>query len=145
MIALNPNAGVADPHIACDLRRTPTRQFAEMVCERAEPLEREERELLRAVYRDGLSATRVAEIRNDHPRRVAKRVRRCVQRMLTPEFEFVFQRYRDWPPTRRRIAQVCILQGKSLRATARQLRVSLHVVIRHVHAIRAAAAEGGEA
>jgi transposase len=104
---------------------------------RADHLVQEERALIRALYMDGRSSREVAELIGADPRSVRRRARRIAMRVLSPEFTFVLRQREQWGPTRRRIATVVVLQGKSMRQAAAMLELSLHTVRHHFHAVAA--------
>src|SRR5690606_1121759 len=75
-----------DPDTATDHRRKAARDAAERVLARAEFLPPEERRLIEAVYGDGWTIRRVAEVSGVHPRVMSRRINRIVARTLSPEF-----------------------------------------------------------
>lgn len=83
-------------------------------------------------------------------RTLRRRVRQIAARVLSPIFVFVVahldpsdpgERRRlglpCWSPTRRKIAQACVVRGLSFREAASELRVSLHTVRREMQSVRA--------
>lgn len=123
------------PHL--DLRRRHGRDLADTLVERAAWLLPEDRHLIEAVYREGLTALAVARLREESPRAVRRRIRKLVERMMSVRYEVVMRQREGWPATRRRVATVCVLQGRPMRATATHLRLSLHVVRRQMDAVQA--------
>lgn len=119
-----------------DRRRRQGRDLAETLVNRAEYLLPEDRALLNAIYRDGVSVREIADLTGSHPRTVRLRIRKLAQRALDPRFTFVLTHRDQWPQTRRLVATENILHGHPLRETARQLNLSLHAVRRHADAIR---------
>ena len=120
-----------------DLRRRRTRELAEIVVDHASELMPDDRAVIQAIYRDGLTARDVAELRHEPARRVRGRVRRLVGRVLSDRFLFAL-RFRDqWPTRRRRVAKACVLEGRSMREGADHLRMSLHEVRREMVVINA--------
>lgn len=129
-----------------DLRRRTTRNAAQLILERAAAanLPADDLALLRAVYRDGLSASHVARLLGDparrhdaDPRSVRRRVRRLSQRVRSPLFVFVLRHKDLWPDARRRVAEALILRGKSMRDTAEELGLTLYAIRRHHDVIHA--------
>jgi len=120
----------ARPHSdnAVDLRRRRSRELGETIVDHARWSLPDDRAVLHAIYRDGLTAHQVALLRHEPPRRVRSRVRRLVQRLLSDQFLFVLRMRDAWPSLRRKVAGACILQGRSMRETADHLHISLHTV-----------------
>ncbi len=126
-----------DPDAAWDLRRKRRREVVERVVERAELLSPSDRALVLAYYRDGQRASDIARLAGEPVRALRRRLRRVVERVLSPRFEFVASRRLTWTPTRRRVACACVLEGYTLRETSRRLALSLHSVRRHHDAVQA--------
>jgi len=120
-----------------DLRRRQKRDYAEILAARAAWLLPEDHRLIGSIYTHGMTAQAVAQLRGESPRKVRTRVHRLVDRMMSDRFEFVLRRRESWPPTRRRVATAYVLQGRPMRATARHLHLSFHVVRRQVDVINA--------
>ena len=104
---------------------------------RSEWLLAEDRALIRALYRENMTAAQVAELRGTSARAVRRRAHTLVQRLLSPRYEFVARRREKWGPTRARVAVACVLQGRTLRGAAEHLKLSLHTVRRHMDAVAA--------
>ena len=119
-----------------DLRRRGARASAERILARSQYLPREERWLVHAVFEDGWTIRRLAELCGTHPRMMSKRLARIVARAQSPEFGFVALRLKSWGKTRRAVGRLCVLEGLSQREAARRLGLSVHVVRRHFLAIR---------
>jgi transposase len=126
-----------DPDHAADLRRRKGRELADYLLACAQVATTDDRELLKAVYAEGMTAAQVARLSGAAPRTVRRRVRRVVQRCLDPRFAFVMRERDRWPSTRRRVATACVLQGRTLRGAARHLRTSLHCVRKEMNVIDA--------
>lgn len=126
-----------------DLRRRTRREHAEMLAERAAFLPAHDRELVEAVYHEGLSVAGYVRRQRDRDivrwteRAARRRLRRLVERLASPRFVFVLGARSSWPLTRRRVAVAVVIQGRSLRETARSLGLSLHAVRRHIDAVEA--------
>jgi selenocysteine lyase/cysteine desulfurase len=136
-MALRLEAGPIPAEHAIDLRRRRSRELGETIVDHARWSLPDDRAVLTAIYRDGLTAQEVATLRHEPPRRVRSRVRRLVARLLSDRFLFVLRRRDSWPTLRRRVASACVLQGLSMREAARRLRVSLHVVRTQMEVINA--------
>lgn len=126
-----------DPSDAWDLRRKRRREVVERIVQRAELIAPADRTLVLAYYRDGQSASDIAQLAGEPVRTLRRRLRRIVQRLLSPRFEFVATRIHTWTPTRRRVAGACVLEGRTLRDTSVRLGLSLHSVRRHHDAVQA--------
>lgn len=141
------------------------REAARLCVERAVHLAPGERETVLAVYRDGVTVKDLAAITAGdgirHPavgirsadsaaRALRRRLRLITARLLSAKFEFVIaflepadqaERRRlglpCWPASRRQVAELCIVQGRSMREAARALGGSLHAVRREMSAIHA--------
>jgi len=120
-----------------DLRRRSGRDLAETIVNRAVWLMPEDRALIHAVYREGMTALATAELRGESPRAVRRRIRRLVARVLSDPYTVVMRERDHWPPTRRRVATACVLQGRPLRSASQHLKLSLHVVRRQMDAVHA--------
>ena len=138
------------PESPSDLRRARNADFAELLTLRADHLAREDRQLVLAVFRDGVRVTDLAlaasspvESRESDrhalklARTLRRRVRVLVALMLSPRFLFVVQRMSRWTPRRREIAHACEIRGLSQRQAAADLGLSLHAVRREANAINA--------
>ena len=129
-----------------DLRRRRTRALAEHVLGCAALALPEDRALIESVYGDGLTAVQVARLRGERARSVRRRVRRLVERFVSPRFVFVAARRGMWGERRRRVATAVVLEGRTLREAASLLSTSLHVVRKEMSAVEALlelASEGG--
>lgn len=122
---------------AADLRRRRGGEVSDIVIRRAEWLRPDERALLHAIYGDGMTASRVAELSALDARVVRRRVRQLVYRCLSELFVFVLREREGWSTRRRQVATACVLHGRSMRDAARELGVSLHTVRREMEAVRA--------
>lgn len=120
-----------------DLRRRTGRDLAETIVDRSVWLMPEDRSLIETVYREGLTAIAVAQLRGESPRAVRRRIRKLVSRVLSQPYAVVMREREHWPPTRRRVATSCILQGRPLRGASKHLNLSLHMVRRQMDAIQA--------
>lgn len=128
--------GVAE---AADLRRRRKAELVEALAARAEGLGEADRALVLAAYRDGKRAVELAPLVGQGPRQIRRRLRGLVERLMSREYACVLSRRERWTPIRRRVADACVLRGRSLRVAARELGMSLHAVRRHRDAVLALA------
>lgn len=120
-----------------DLRRTAARREGERVLARARFLEPPDRELVYAVFRDHTPIARLALVSGVSAARLRRRVRSLVARTLSARFEWAMVERDSWSAARRRVGDAYFLQGRSQRAIASRLRVSLAAVRAHLAALRA--------
>lgn len=120
-----------DPDEALDLRRKRQRDMADSILSRAEYLARPDRTLILAVYEDNRRISDLARMMDHHPRTLRRRIRRLIERMMSPKFAFVASRRDQWSATQRRVATACVLQGLSIRAASEQLKLSHYTVRKH--------------
>ena len=120
-----------------DLRRKRSRDLAEIVADHAQWALPDDRAIIWAIYRDGLTAQQVAHLRSESPRVLRARVRRIVARLVSDQFRFVLRKRDGWPQLRRAVGGACVLQGRSMRDAAAFLRLSLHQVRREMGVIHA--------
>lgn len=93
--------------------------------------------LLTALYRDGASFQAVAKVRGVDVRLLRRRVRKLVDRLLSPGFALVATHAASWPAERAAVARAAIIDGLSIRATARQTGIPIHIVRREMLVIEA--------
>ncbi len=115
-----------------DLRRRSRADVAQRILLRAAHLPDRDRALLESLYRDGMSAKDLARLARIPPRALRLRVHRLVRRLSSPRFAFVLVHAPHWPPLRRRVAELHILEGRSIRSTAALLGITLHQVRAHL-------------
>lgn len=120
-----------------DLRRRPTLDLNDRLLIRSRWLAPEDRELIRMHFGAGHSATSLARLRNEPPRRVRTRLRRLAVRMCSMRFELVMRRRRSWPRRRRLVSGAVVLQGRTLRQAQRDLGLTLHQVRREMAVVDA--------
>ena len=125
----------SDPQMVGDLRRRIRGEQMGKILDRATVLAAPDRLLLEAVFRDGRTAVQVASLTGQPVRCVRRRVKRLVKRLVSPEFVFIVQHREKWPGTRRRIADACVIEGRSMQQAAKHLRLSFHSVRRHMEVI----------
>jgi DNA-directed RNA polymerase specialized sigma24 family protein len=134
----------SEPKHTPDLRCRQGRRYTELVLQRAEHLPPGDRDLIRAVYALGRSVQEIARLsaaalgrepRPNECRLLRRRVRRLLARLEDPLFGFAAERCKVWPPTMRRVAELCVLGGQSQREAMAALGLSYHTVRRHWQAI----------
>ncbi|MEX0652662.1 MAG: hypothetical protein WD534_03565 [Phycisphaeraceae bacterium] len=135
MITAAPTAA-ADPIVRTRHHLASRRDAADRVLERAVHLAPADRLLLEQVYRHGLSAAEVARLTRQPTRTLQRRVQRLLTHLADPLFAYVAARLELLPPETHPVAQYAILQGHSLRRTARLTGQSLHRVRQHLDTIR---------
>lgn len=121
-----------------DLRRRQETGAVDWLLLRAEWLPQADRDLVEAVYREGKTAAEIARLGGLGAASVGSvrnRIRQVVNRLCSDRLPFVVERSPSWSPTRRRIAQRCVIEGHSMREASDRLGVSLHNVRRHMGAI----------
>ena len=109
--------------------------LADSIVIRAQHLRGHDRELVLAMYRDGLPATQIARMGNLDPRQVRRRIKIALVRMAHPVFIFVVTHKSGWSTTRRKVARSIFQSGHSIRQTAEGLGIKVHQVRRHRVAI----------
>ncbi len=137
MQTTSPPRATSNPKDNPDLRRRRQGEMVHLILLRAQELAPEDAALLRSVYADSLPVSRVAalirsrgtDVRTSTLRR---RLKSLTTRVLSPRFVFVMRHRRDWPPPMRRVAASCLLQGRTLRQAAADLRMSRHNVHGHI-------------
>jgi hypothetical protein len=116
-----------------DLRRSLGADVAERIVHRADGVDPQDRELLRAVFGHGRSVAELARLLGPgvDVRRLRKRIRRLTARTLSPLFVFVWSRRDRWAADRRRVAVAYFLQGHSIRRVSRETGLTVHEVRQH--------------
>lgn len=132
MLDVPNNAPAADLDNLGDLRRRSKADIADRILARADHLPDPDRALLHALYRDGKSAKELARLTRTPARTLRLRARRIVQRLSSPAFALVVVNSSSWPPLRQHIASLHVVEGKSIRAVASSLNLSLHQVRAHL-------------
>ncbi len=123
----------ADP----TLRRRVLDAQGDALLRRAHALDPDDRALLEALLREGESLQSAAAARGLSTRSVRRRVRRLINRLLSDRFVFVLAEHLSWPAGRRRVGDACVLRGRSMRAAARELSLSVHTIRRHLSVVSA--------
>lgn len=122
---------------ATDLRRSPSREALEVIVHRSGCLLPEDQAIMDACYSRGMQVSEIARLKGIDARVVQRRIKRLSARVISAEFAFVLSQENSWPPTRRRVARAVIIEGRTIRAAAKALGLSLHRVREHVHLIHA--------
>ncbi|HLO41797.1 MAG TPA: hypothetical protein VK176_12300 [Phycisphaerales bacterium] len=138
-----------------DLRRKHRRELTELILGRAVWLEPHDRVLIESVYRHGQTATQIAMLVDEDARKIRRRIRGLVKRVLSDDFVRTVRRLTRsfaneqreagkasrrgsaWNEVRRKVAEECVINGRSLREAARALNLSLHTVRMHHAAVQA--------
>lgn len=136
-------AGWLDDLGHLDLRRPRDAEAADRVIHRADWLGPSDRALVLAVFRDSMSVTDLARAHDTCPRSLRRRLAAALARINDDHAPFVIAHTTTQlgPPAitgvRARIARAVYLQGRSMRAIADDLGVSLHTVRAHRQAVDA--------
>ena len=93
--------------------------------------------LLKAVYGQGEPLAEVARLRQEKAGKVSRRVTALTRRLLSREVEFALRVRDSLPGQRRQVATICFVQGRSMRAAAKELGISFYAVRRQCEALRA--------
>ena len=95
-----------------------------------------QRLLVEQRFRAGLDATQMARMSGCDPRRLQRRLRSLIRRVRHPLFAYLVTHGPLLPPDCRRVGEAVVFRGLSLRAAARELRLSLHAVRQQMRALR---------
>ncbi|MCE7975327.1 MAG: hypothetical protein DYG92_13550 [Leptolyngbya sp. PLA1] len=117
----------------------------DLVRNRAGELSAPDRSLVEAVVLSGRRVSELAPLAGCTARVLRRRLKGVLARISSPEFGYVLRHRSEWPLTRRRVAEACVLRGLSQRAAASELRLSLYVVRLHEGAVLAMARCGHNA
>ena len=118
----------ADPPQSSLAPRLDRRDEVEQILLLAEYLPQDDRELIEAVYLHGRSTAAIARLARISQRTVQRRVQRTLKRMKDRRFAFVALRGQQLPTDLRGVARRLILEGRTLRDTARTCRKTLHQI-----------------
>lgn len=105
----------------------------------AEYLPPEERAIFSACFTEGLTAREIAALRdrNERPDTIRRRIRKILRRLRDPRFHGALRLLHLLNGNRRRVAELCFLQGLPPRAAAQHLQLTIHAVRRHHAALSA--------
>lgn len=101
---------------------------ARQLAQRATFLSAADAALLRSIFDEGKSARQISALLGIVPRSVQRRVARLTKRCLSPEFAFVALNVASFEPRLARVATLCVLHGRSVRAVAEELELTQHLV-----------------
>jgi DNA-directed RNA polymerase specialized sigma24 family protein len=114
-------------------------RLQDLVRARAGELDAPDRSLVEAVVMGGQRVSELAPLAGCSARVLRRRLKGALARLSSPEFGYVLRHRCEWPHTRRRVAEACVLRGLSQRAAAGELRISLYTVRYHQGAVLAMA------
>jgi DNA-directed RNA polymerase specialized sigma24 family protein len=109
----------------------------ERVLQLAQHLGESDRALIEQVYEHGQSLSKVAKATGVPASQLQRRLSRVLKRMRQPLFRFVAVRGDLLPREVSGTARRVVLQGMSLRETARRSGLTLHRVRKHMETVRA--------
>jgi IS30 family transposase len=119
-----------------DGRRDLRRSTVDLLIQRSEHVSPDERAIIHAVYRVGMTMAEVAAIQGVRASTLRRRVKRVCRRMMGPRFVFVLANRANWSDTRRRVAEDTILRGHPIRRVSSGYS-TLHIVRKERAAIEA--------
>lgn len=96
-----------------------------------------QRRFLEAVLREGQPLSELAATTAQSTSTLRRRYRRIINRLIEPRFGFVLTHRSSWPPQRRLVGTLHLVEGRTQRDTARRMGTTVHVVRREVYAIDA--------
>ena len=99
---------------------------AEILLNRAELLEPEDRALLRLAFDRGASLGEVAAVMGASRGTVSRRINKLLARLQQPGFLHLYREDAELSPLTRRVAQAYYIGGLPQRAVAQRLGLSLH-------------------
>jgi transposase len=120
------------------------REQVDQLLAMAEYLAPDDRALIEAIYGRGLSVRQVARAGCVTPGRITRRLRRLMQRLASPTFRLALTDSQDWPAQRRRIAEMALVKGVSLRDTAASVGVSLYRERQELERLRGLAGDAAD-
>jgi len=120
-----------------DLRRKRADSITSTILNRAHWLDEGDQLLVVAMFRDGQSASAIADALDLCPRFVRRQIKQLINRLSDPRVAYVIAHQDQWTRARRSIARALFIQGRSMRETSDELGVSLYSVRRHREVIEA--------
>lgn len=120
-----------------DLRKKRENSLIDRMVQRAHWLDPQDCELVLAMFRDGLSASSIADLVGGCPRQIRRQIKKLVIRLNDPRVAFVVAHHEKWSNSRRAIARSLFIQGRSMRETTDELGVSFYSVRKNREAIDA--------
>lgn len=112
------------------------RGIIETLCDRAEMLLPEERVLVHAVYRHGLTVADVARLRGKPRRSVNRQLSRILARLSSAEAQMARRLQGEASSQTAEVTRMVMIQGRTLRDTADACGLTLHQVRKVVDAVR---------
>jgi len=116
--------------------RNRRRLTVEQVLVLARHLNRRDQILVDQVYRQGVSIADAARLVNRPAKVMQRRLRKVIQRLGSPTFLCLVARGDLLPRETRKVADMVICQGMSLRRAASSARMSLYETRQHVQRVR---------
>ena len=113
-----------------DLRRDSTQAHDEVTLW-ADFLADPDRAILHSIFLHNVQIRTLAASGRTAADTLRKRIRRLLQRISSIEFQFIARNLAVLPPPTRAIAQLCILQGRSISEAAAELRLAPNYVRQH--------------
>lgn len=126
MIMINPDQPANLPP-SVDLRRRPNLNVAHWLVFVAAHLDDEDRALIEAVFRDGITLRTIARLRGVSRYAIGRRIRQLTARLTDPRFIQAVNCLPEWPRRRADLARLCILRGHTVREAAELLGITEHV------------------
>ena len=111
-----------------DLRKSDTTQAHDEVTLWADFLADTDRAILHSIFLHNIQIRTLAASGQTAADTLRKRIRRLLQRISSIEFQFIARNLAVLPPPTRAIAQLCILQGRSISEAASELRLAPNYV-----------------
>jgi hypothetical protein len=119
------------------LDRSALREAGSRICHRASLLSPRDRTLVIGLYEKGLSAVDLARLLGLNAQTVRHHAARLARHLVSPLVNFILAERGRWSAQRRRVAEVRFLQRRTLRETAVETGLTLHIVRRESAAILA--------
>jgi hypothetical protein len=120
-----------------DLRKRREDSLTDLIVRRAHWLNPADCELILATFRDGRSASSIADLVGGCPRQIRRRIKLLVSRLRDPRVAYVVAHHEKWSNSRKAIARSLFIEGKSMRESTDELGVSFYSVRKHREAIDA--------
>ena len=121
----------ADRHRLLELKSQ-----GERVARYAEHLNLADRALLKSIYERGIAPATLAQASQCSRKQIYQRVRRALERINSPMFEFILRHRLQWPEFRRMVAEGFFIRGEKQRDLALRLGMSLYHVRKEVERVR---------
>ncbi len=121
--------------------RNHRRNHTERILQRAEHLHESDRLVIEQVYARGMSITALARLTRTSPRKLQRRMVKLIRRLDSPIFLYVVRNRYHLPDETRRIAELAICRGQSMRRIATVTGMSLHHVRQQLQSLYAMAGQ----